>query len=1604
MSVNISAPATLSTPGETYIATADFSASGTALIITGAGIVLNLNGKTVTYGTGGAAHSYGVDIRAANVEVKGDAVAGGALTQSAGNTAEHCHAIYSSGVANTAGPLIHDLTINTHSAGSRGIYIAYGGLGIQIYSCVFNTSNTVVSLTDEGCPAIQLWLAQYGASASHALIHHNTINGAQRGVNLVGQYGTPSQCPTYVDIYSNEIYPLAPAVYAKISAGVHLYAATYCRVFSNTITTSHGRGIKVQYHSDYNEVYGNTIDVSDDQADYYNNVFGIRVRHGCSYNKIHDNTVIARSANNNIVKAFQLGDESTVQGSGIPTYNEIYDNTFDLRWATDINVNRVAVVFGYTGAGNTFHDNAIISNSIAIEYLDPPLAPVVLTNNSISKGSSPHASWRTFFIWGQSGTPGGPHTVLDAVCGAGVLLNNVQWGSNGGINHIHWTATVSVKDGAGAAVSGAAVTIKDKTGLVVYSGTTGVAGTAAASVRQYVQTTAGGVVADGPHTIKATKAGYTDVSASVTISAKQTVNMVLVSTSPGNPTANAGPDQTIAAGGSALLTGSASGGVAPHTYSWSPATGLSSTVIAQPTASPGATTVYTLTVTDSASPGLTATDTVTVTVASAVVAEAGPAKSIVSGGSAILQGAGSGGVGPYTHAWTPVTGLTDPTAAQPTASPTTTTTYTLTVTDDIDQTDTDTVTVTVAAALAVSAGADKNIIAGGSTNLSGSASGGTAPYTYAWTPTTGLSNAAIANPSATPSVTTTYTLTVTDDAPATASDSVIVTVAPVLVASAGADKTISKGGNCTLQGWASGGTPGYTYSWSPTTQLSNPLIAQPIATPLATTTYTLTVRDSLGQTATDAVKVTVSKPPKAHGGGLKVIALGASTSLAGSAEDGTAPYVFSWSPSTGLDDPAIAAPTVTPDTTTTYILTVTDASAATATDAVVVTVVVPVVAEAGSAVTIGAGNSVVLDGSASGGTGNYTYLWSPIDGLNDPTEAMPLCTSDRTRTYTLTVTDDLGQTDTDTVIVTITGGEPGMSEMNLAHVQYQIDDKATGLGLTVTITAYPVGSLTSSGGLIGSPVACTIYEDQAGAVVAANPHEATEGEVDFYVAASAVDLLGTGDNIIAFAILDVQAIAGLDHAGILEPPKWIDGIGLIANNFDGADIGEKVNAALAAAGAVYGATIWIKEGLYESTTPIVVSRSRVKIKGMGRQSTEIRFTGASGSAMVIGAAGEAATLHQWVEVEGLCLKIEDAATPHANVSPALQLINARFCTFTNCEFESNNSLESLAQDGVVVTSDMATGCYNNSFINCHFGAAGRHSLNVKTEATGEADTFCNYIALLNCTGYTQRKDDIDGVTPRCVFIGAGDASHVCGNNALTNFYLETDNGDPAMDCGGLEIARANYTRFVGMLDGYQDGEILTITADAEDTSVQILHIDGEYTDAGTDSEITFGWAANATDGLMQHPWPVVMTKTLEVTGDTTLNGAIAGAAADPVVMNHRHAVTTAEVNGGHTLVAVPAGYKFRLVDCKVVATGGAITGLTTLDLLCGSSKLVTFAQTNLTQSVVLDTSSTGATVLADGVGFDAQADGADITVGKTGGSMATATGVTILIDYVLEPA
>jgi hypothetical protein len=164
-----------------------------------------------------------------------------------------------------------------------------------------------------------------------------------------------------------------------------------------------------------------------------------------------------------------------------------------------------------------------------------------------------------------------------------------------------------------------------------------------------------------------------------------------------------------------------------------------------------------------------------------------------------------------------------------------TTTYTLTTTDNATGCfGTDDVTITVNKPTVVAdAGADGTITC--IANVSGVTIGETsnAAFTYAWTPSVSISDASSANPTATPTSNQTYTVTKTDiSSGCFDTDDVIISVnKPVVPVNAGSDATISCVTNTGGVIIGENNNSNYTYSWTPSTDLTNANSSNPTATP-----------------------------------------------------------------------------------------------------------------------------------------------------------------------------------------------------------------------------------------------------------------------------------------------------------------------------------------------------------------------------------------------------------------------------------------------------------------------------------------------------------------------------------------------------------------------------------------------------------------------------------------------------------------------------------------------------------------------------------------------------------------------------------------------------
>ncbi|NCA76842.1 MAG: hypothetical protein EOM90_10940, partial [Alphaproteobacteria bacterium] len=139
-------------------------------------------------------------------------------------------------------------------------------------------------------------------------------------------------------------------------------------------------------------------------------------------------------------------------------------------------------------------------------------------------------------------------------------------------------------------------------------------------------------------------------------------------------------------------------------------------------------------------------------------------------------------------------------------------------------------------------------------NLNGQVSGGILPYQYQWTPSAGLSNDTIINPTATPVNTTNYIFRVTGSNGCDSRDTILIQVNPdISLTVTGANPTTCNSSTGSATANPSGGTPFlvspfYSFVWS-----TNPVQTTPTATGLAAGIYFVTITDSAGCTRQESI-------------------------------------------------------------------------------------------------------------------------------------------------------------------------------------------------------------------------------------------------------------------------------------------------------------------------------------------------------------------------------------------------------------------------------------------------------------------------------------------------------------------------------------------------------------------------------------------------------------------------------------------------------------------------------------------------------------------------------------------------------------------------------
>ncbi len=339
---------------------------------------------------------------------------------------------------------------------------------------------------------------------------------------------------------------------------------------------------------------------------------------------------------------------------------------------------------------------------------------------------------------------------------------------------------------------------------------------------------------------------------------------------------------------------------------------------------------------------------------------------------------------------------------------------------------------------------------------------------YAWTSNPAGFTSSNQNPTVTPSVNTTYTVTVNESGTGcSGTKTASVVIGNTLDVQTNTPNAICAGQNTQLT--ATGAT---TYTWSPSTGLSATTGSSVTANPTTTTTYQ--VIGSNGTCVDTAyVTVNVNQLPVVNVNTPLPICSGSSTQLTA-----TGATTYLWTPATGLDATTGSIVNASPASTTTYFVSG-SSNGCNSANATPVTVTVNQIPQ----VTVSSNTSICSGNSANLQANNATtYVWSPSTGLNQTTGANVIASPTVTTTYSVTgTTNNCSKTATVTVTVNEKPAAPSLIQGNTEFCQTMTDAvfsiSASALATGYTWTVPPGVTITSGQGTtsvtVSSPNALT---------------------------------------------------------------------------------------------------------------------------------------------------------------------------------------------------------------------------------------------------------------------------------------------------------------------------------------------------------------------------------------------------------------------------------------------------------------------------------------------------------------------------------------------------
>jgi hypothetical protein len=754
-------------------------------------------------------------------------------------------------------------------------------------------------------------------------------------------------------------------------------------------------------------------------------------------------------------------------------------------------------------AGNTFSVNAA-GSPYTVTVRDANLCTATTNSVAVSQPTAITASAAAGTINCFGGT-----TTLTVTASGGTAP--LQYSLNGGafqagntftVNAAGSPYTVTVRDASLCTATTNSVAVTQPTAITAsaaagtiacFGGTATLTVTASGGTAPLQYSLNGGAFQAGnTFTVNATGSPYT-VTVKDASNCTATTNSVAV-TQPTAITASAAAGTIACFGGTTTLTVTASGGTAPLQYSLNGgAFQAGNTFTVNAAGSP-----YTVTVKDASNCTAT-TNSVAVTQPTAITASAAAGTIACFGGTTTLTVTASGGTAPLQYSLNGGAFQAGNTfTVNAVGSP-----YTVTVRDaNLCTATTNSVAVTQPTAITASAAAGTINCFGGTTTLTVTASGGTAPLQYSLNGGAfQAGNTFTVNAAGSP-----YTVTVKDANNCTATTNIVTVSQPTQLAATASSTPVTTigGSNGTATANPSGGTSPYTYSWN-----SVPVQTTQTASGLTAGSYTVTVTDAKGCTTT--ATTTVGSPAcniTASAATGTIACFGGITTLTVTTTGGTAPLQYS------LNGGAFqAGNTFTVNAAgSPYTVTVKDASNCTATtNTVTVTQPTAITASAAAGTINCFGGTTTLTVTASGGTAPLQYSLNggafqagntfTVNAAGSPyTVAVKDASNCTATTNTVTVTQptQLTATATSTPVTTIGGSNgtatahptgdtsPYTYSWNSTPVQTTVTASGLTAGsYTVTVTDAK-GCTTTATTTVGSPACSITASATAGSAITCN--------------------------------------------------------------------------------------------------------------------------------------------------------------------------------------------------------------------------------------------------------------------------------------------------------------------------------------------------------------------------------------------------------------------------------------------------------------------------------------------------------------------------------------